>query len=180
MKARGCLTPAAPLQHNSKSTIAGIRGPRRVTRNGRVLACFFLVTCLAATLHCDSDDTVSSTWAGTYKFSQASDDGTGSLSFVVTPSDGIFCFIFSASAAVYSTSCGNSVTQSFPINGVQFSIPLTTSQGTFTLEGQFISSTQASGQIVGPDNSSDEVLSWTAAETQVGKMSRSEEVRSEP
>jgi hypothetical protein len=177
MKARGSLTPDAPLHENAKGTSPGIPGPRRVKRNCRVLVCALVVMCLAATLHCDSDDTVSSTWSGSYKSSGASADDSGSVNFVVTPSDGIFCFVFSGSATVYSTSCGNPTTQSFPINGVQFSIPLTTTQGTFTLEGQFLSSTQASGQVVGPDNASGEVLSWTASETQVGKMSRSEGVR---
>jgi hypothetical protein len=180
MKVAGCLTPDTPLHKNARGAFPGIPRPRRVERNYRVLACSLVVMCLAATLHCDSDDTVSSTWSGTYKSSGASADDSGSVNFVVTPSDGIFCFVFSGSATVYSTSCGNSTTQSFPINGVQFSIPLTTTQGTFTLEGQFISSTQASGQVIGPDNTSEAVLTWTATETQVGKMSRSEEIRSQP
>lgn len=158
---------------DSKCAILGIRvGPRNVAGLRRAMLCSFFVILLGMTLHCDSDETLSSMWAGTYKFSDGSGGATGSLSFVVTGSDSIFCFVFSGSANIYSTSCNNSATENFPINGLQFSIPLTTSQGTFTLEGQFLSNTQASGQVVRPDNSSDTVLNWAASEAHVANMSR--------
>jgi hypothetical protein len=177
MKVRCGLTVDTPPQDNSKATVRWIAGPRSSGSLYRALACLLVIVFLGATLHCDSDNTVNSMWMGSYKFSEGSGEGSGGVTFVVTASNGVFCFVFSGSAAIYSTSCGNSVTQSVPINGLQFSIPLTTSQGTFTLEGQFFSSTQASGQVVGPDNTSDAVLTWTATETQVGKMSRTEAVR---
>jgi hypothetical protein len=178
MKVRCRPTLDTPPQDIWNGTVHRIPGPR--SRGGfyRTLAWFLVIISLGATLHCDSDDTVNSMWTGTYKFSDTSGDATGSVTFVVTASNDIFCFVFSGSAAIYSTPCGNSVTQSVPINGVQFSVPLTTSQGSFTLNGQFLSSTQASGQVVGPGDTSDAVLTWTATETQVGKMSRIEDAHS--
>lgn len=130
-----------------------------------VLVGFLLVVVLGVALCCDSDDTISTTWSGTYTISEDFGGGSGTLGFIVTASDTVFCFTFLGSASSYSTSCQNPATGGFPINGLQFSIPLTTSQGTFTLEGQFTSSTQANGKIVGPAASPDTVLNWTATET---------------
>jgi len=136
----------------------------------RLLMSFLLIWILAPALHCDSDETVSTSWSGTYTPSDGSADGSGTLSFEVTASDTIYCFVFTGSASVYSTSCQNPASGSFPINGLQFSIPVTTSQGAFTLKGQFASSTQASGEIVGSDDSTDVVLTWAAHETSVANQ----------
>jgi hypothetical protein len=135
----------------------------------RTLQLVLLISFLGVALSCgDSDDTVDSNWSGSYNMSQELGGVSGTLSFVVTGSDTVFCFTFSGQAAPYSTSCGNSATGGFPVNGLQFSIPLTTAQGSFTLQGQFASSTQASGEVVGPGSSMSTVLTWTAAETSKG------------
>lgn len=141
----------------------GLSGP------WRTLLCLGLALLMGATTHCDSDDTVNATWNGSYRMSDSFGGGSGNLSFVVTGSDDIFCFMFSGSASAYSTSCNNG-SQGFPVNNLQFSIPLTTSQGTFTLQGKFLSSTQASGEVTGPGGSSETVLTWAASETSTGEQ----------
>lgn len=132
---------------------------------------FSLVLVSGVTLCCDSDDTKSTTWSGAYTISDNFGGGSGALSFIVTDSDSVFCFTFSGKASSYSTSCNNPGTGGFPINSLQFSIPLTTSEGTFTLTGQFASSPEATGKIVGPPGSPETVLTWTATDTSTANQS---------
>jgi hypothetical protein len=122
-----------------------------------------LVLVLGATLSCDSDTNTGSMWSGTYSVPDEFGGGSGTVNFVVEANDTIFCFTFSGTQSGYSTACDNPATDSFPVNNNQFSIPLTTSQGTFTLKGRFKSSTQATGDILGPSSSDAvPVLNWTA------------------
>ena len=143
----------------------------RSSPSHRALLALLLVLFLQIMLSCDGDDDSSSTtWNGTYTVPADLGGGSGTVSFLVESNDSIFCFKFSGSQSGYSTACNNPATDGFPINGNQFSIPVTSmGQGAFTLTGQFTSSsTQATGNILGPTGSDDAlpVLSWSAA---VGK-----------
>jgi hypothetical protein len=147
----------------------------RVPGSKRPLLALLLVLLLQVMLSCDGDDDSSSTtWSGTYTVPDDLGGGSGTVSFLVESNDTIFCFKFSGSQSVYSTACNNPATESFPINGNQFSIPVTSmGQGAFTLTGQFTSSsTQATGNIRGPAGSDDShpVLSWSAAALGGNKM----------
>lgn len=131
------------------------------------LMSLLLVSAWGSNTGCDSDPSAATTWHGTYSVSDQFGGGSGTVSFFVADNDTIYCFTFSGTQSDFSTPCGNPGTNSFPINGNQFSIPVSTDQGTFLLEGQFTSSTStsppATGNIVGPGGSAEVVLTWSAA-----------------
>jgi len=135
----------------------------------RCLVALTLLALLLVTVNCDNDTTNGTTWSGTYTVSDESGGGSGTVSFFVESNDTVYCFKFSGSQSAYSTACNNPATDSFPINGSQFSIPVSSAGGgAFVLEGQFTSSaTHATGEIVASPASDNTlpVLSWTAAET---------------
>jgi hypothetical protein len=123
-----------------------------------------LLLLLVVTISCGEDDSSGTKWGGTYGVPDEFGGGFGSVSFVVESNDEIFCFKFSGAQSSYSTACNNPAADGFPFYGTQFSIPVSTGHGTFTLEGQFISSTQATGDILESSSSPAivPVLNWTA------------------
>jgi hypothetical protein len=133
----------------------------------RALMALLLVSVWGSNTSCDSDPSGATTWQGTYSVSDQFGGGSGTVSFFVADNDTIYCFTFSGTQSNFSTPCGNPGTDSFPINGNQFSIPVSTDHGTFLLEGQFTSSTStsppATGDIIGPGGSNEVVLTWAAA-----------------
>ena len=132
----------------------------------RTLIALSLILLVEVTISCGSGSGSSSgtTYGGTYSVSDEFGGGSGTVSFILENNYTIFCFTFSGHESSYSTACKNPATDSFPINGNQFSIPITTAQGTYTLEGQFTSSVQAAGDLLAPPGSHDAlpVLNWTA------------------
>jgi hypothetical protein len=126
---------------------------------------FPILLMLGVTLSCGDESTSGTQWSGTYSVPAEFGGGSGTANFVVESNDTIFCFKFSGSQSGYSTACNNPAADGFPLNGNQFSIPVSTAQGTFTLEGQFSTSNQATGDVLGPADSHDTapVLNWTAA-----------------
>lgn len=131
----------------------------------RALMGLLLVSAWGSSTSCDSDPSAATTWHGTYSVSDQFGGGSGIVSFFVADNDTIYCFTFSGTQSDFSTPCGNPGTDSFPINSNQFSIPVSTAQGTFLLKGQFTSSTStpATGDITGPGGSNEVVLTWSAA-----------------
>jgi hypothetical protein len=129
---------------------------------GPVLAALLLL--LAVTVSCGEDDSSGTKWSGTHSVPDEFGGGSGTVSFVVESNDSIFCFKLSGAESGYSTACNNPAADGFPLKGKQFSIPAPVGQGTFTLEGQFTSSTQAAGEILPSSSSRDmvPVLNWTA------------------
>jgi hypothetical protein len=139
----------------------------RVSGLKRALIVVPLVLFLQLTLSCDSDSNNATPWSGTYSVPDEFGGASGTVSFFVESNNTIFCFKFSGSQSGYSTACNNPATDGFPINDNQFSIPVTSmGQGAFTLTGQFTpSSTQATGNVLGPPGSDGAlpVLTWSAA-----------------
>ncbi len=129
-----------------------------------------LLLLLVVTISCGEDDSSGTKWGGTYSVPDEFGGGAGTVSFVLESNDEIFCFKFSGAQSSYSTACNNLAADGFPFNGRQFSIPVSTGHGTFTLEGQFTSSTQATGDILESSSSPAmvPVLNWTA--TVVGEL----------
>jgi hypothetical protein len=129
-----------------------------------------LLLLLEMTLSCGEDDSSGTKWGGTYSVPDEFGGGSGTVSFFVESNDTIFCFKLSGAQSGYSTACNTPAADGFPFNGTQFSIPVSTDQGTFTLEGQFTSSNQAAGEILPSSSSQDmvPVLNWTA--TVVGEV----------
>jgi hypothetical protein len=132
--------------------------------NGFLRLLWPLLLLLEVTVSCGEDDSSGTKWGGTYSVPAEFGGGSGTVSFVVENNDSIFCFKLSGAESGYSTACNNPGTDGFPLNGTQFSIPVPVGQGTFTLEGQFTSSTQAAGEITPSSGSRDmvPVLNWTA------------------
>lgn len=130
----------------------------------RAAMALLLVSAWGSATSCDSDPSGTTTWQGTYSVSDQFGGGSGNVSFLVADNDTIYCFTFSGTQSSFSTPCGNPGADSFPINNNQFSIPVSTDQGTFKLEGQFTSSTStpATGDIVGPGSTNEVVLTWSA------------------
>ena len=137
----------------------------RSRTSSAVLMGLLLVSVWGSSTSCDSDPSGATTWQGTYSVADQFGGGSGTVSFFVNDNDTIFCFTFSGTQSSFSTPCGNPGTDSFTINSNQFSIPVSTDQGTFLLKGQFNSSTStpATGDVVGPTGSNDVVLTWSAA-----------------
>jgi hypothetical protein len=136
-----------------------LKGKRVLTR---LLPGLLMLASCAGTLGCEGDETVSTVWSGSYNVSDEFGGGSGTVTFVVTAQDTVFCFSFSGNESAYSTSCQTAASGGFPINNNQFSIPLQTSQGAFILQGRFASSTRASGGIIGTDDPQQTVLTWSA------------------
>ena len=132
-----------------------------------------LLLVLGVTVSCGDDTDNGTSWSGSYSVPEELGGGSGAVRFTVESNNTIFCFKFSGGAEGYSTACNNSGTENFPINGNQFSIPVSsTGQGTFTLQGQFPTSNHASGEVMAPSGSGGmiSVLSWTAS--QVGESNQ--------
>jgi hypothetical protein len=153
--------------------MVGIVGMSRGRGLKRALILLLLVLVLGVAVGCGDDTDNGTSWSGTYSVTEEFGGGSGAVSFTVESNNTIFCFKFSGGAAGYSTACNDSGTDSFPINGNQFSISVSsTAQGTFTLQGQFPTSNHASGDVMGPSGSGGmiSVLSWTAS--QVGESNQ--------
>jgi hypothetical protein len=147
----------------------------------KTLSGLSLVVAFSTILSCGSSNSNSQSsnniYSGHWAGFEELPSGPGALNFQVQSNGTVFCFGFvdpNNLSGTLDTGCSDGVLESFPIAGSSFSLPMTTynpggnrgDSGTFSLTGQFTSSTQATGTVVVMSGNTPNTYNWTASRLQ--------------